>query len=215
MKALEAIRRRYSFELPDSFRALQALGHLEVSGSPSGRPRSTENYLAFYDCEWLPLEGIANYRFTPWTIAADGGFVPFAITGRDEPYCWRLDWSSGGEPAIVLVERCEDGVCLAPDFRAFLYRLALEAFAGRNDFLGDAKVDELNRAVEIVAPLLPPHWTRRLMDLRDRHWEHDKKRGNLLVLPWEECTAIIQQELSFSHLNERFIHDKEYLKRSK
>jgi hypothetical protein len=34
--------------------------------------------------------------------------------------------------------------------------MALEAFAGRNDFSGDAKVDDLHRAVDILAPLIPP-----------------------------------------------------------
>lgn len=30
----------------------------------------------------------ATYRFNSWEFAVDGGFVPFAITGSHEPYCY-------------------------------------------------------------------------------------------------------------------------------
>jgi hypothetical protein len=207
MNEYEEIRRRYGFELPASYRALRRAGHFDIP--------PTENCLAFYDCEWLPLRGIAKYTFNEWEITADGGFVPFAITGRREPYCWRLDWASGGEAPIVLCERSESGRCLAPDFRGFLYRTALEAFAGRNDFLGDAKVEELHRAVDIIAALLPARWKRQLRKLRDGVWQKDEQRRCLFVLPQEECERTIAAELSFPHLNEEFIHDKEYLERQK
>jgi hypothetical protein len=203
MQAYEIIFGRYRFEIPETYRALHALGHFDIP--------PTKDYLAFYDCEWLPLQEIAEYEFSKWSSASDGGFVPFAQTGRGEPYCWRLDWARGGEPPIVLCERCESGVCLAPDFRSFLYRMALEAFAGRNDFLGDAKVEQLYRAVDIIAPHLPDDWVRRLRDLRGGRWQRIEKHGGyLVVLPRQECDAIIAAELAFPHLNEEFIHDKDY-----
>jgi hypothetical protein len=206
MKQYAAIEQRYGFALPEIYRTLELRGHFSHRGPE-------ENYLAFYDCEWLPMAAIAEYRFNDWEIATDGGFVPFAITGRHEPYCWRLDWAVGGEAPIVLCERCERAVCLAPDFRGFVYRMALEAFAGRNDFPGDAKVDELHRAVAILAPLLPEQWSARLLNLRGRSWQKDEKLGNLCVIPWQECEDIIAADLAFPHLNEAFIHDKGYLKR--
>jgi hypothetical protein len=207
MNEYEAIRLRYGFELPEPYRSLRDAGHLDAPPS--------QNHLAFYDCEWLSLRAIAEYSFNEWEITGDGMFVPFAITGRHEPYCWRLDWESGAEPPIVLCERCESGICLAPDFRGFLYRMALEAFAGRNDFLGEAKVEELHQTVNILASLLPAHWAQQLRDLRGRPWQKDEKRGCLFILPQPECDAIIAAELTFPHLNEVFIHDKEYLKRQK
>src|SRR5262245_64311824 len=124
MESYVAIQQRYGFEMPEFYRKLQAQGHLSWP---------TENNLAFYDCEWLTLDAIAQHKFPEWEIASDGGFVPFAITGRGETYCWRLDWASGGEPPIVLCQRSEIALCLAPDFRAFLYRMALEAISGCND----------------------------------------------------------------------------------
>jgi hypothetical protein len=199
-----AIEQRYGFVVPEVYRTLEAQGHL-------GLP--WRNYLAFYDCEWLKLEKIVQYKFNDWEIAVDGGFVPFAITGRHEPYCWRLDWASGGEPPIVLCKACESGICLAPDLRGFLYRMAIEAFAGRNDFLGDARVDELRRAVDIIASLLPARWARQLRELQHGNWQKDEKRAYLFIIPPQECDIILAKELSFLHLNEEFIHDKEYLNR--
>jgi hypothetical protein len=207
MDEFEAIRRRYGFEMPETYRVLQSAGNFQPP---------LEKYLSFYDCEWLPLEEIANFQFNRWEIASDGGFVPFAMTGRHEPYCWRLDWAHGGEPPVVLCERCESARCLAPSFQGFLYRMALEAFAGRNDFLGDSKVDELVRAVNIIVPLLPGDWARRLRDLRDRQdWQTKQERAgcSLFLLAPDECKAILAVDLAFQHLNEEFIHDKEYLER--
>src|SRR5262249_36771919 len=149
------------------------------------------------------LDAIAQHKFPEWEIASDGGFVPFAITGRGETYCWRLDWASGGEQPIALCQRSEVALCLAPDFRPFLDRMALEAISGCNDFLGDAKVEDLHRAVKILAPLLPARWAGRLRDMVAGPWHEE--RGDLYVLPRAECDAIIAAELAFPHLNEKFI----------
>jgi hypothetical protein len=208
MQEYAAIEQRYGFAIPPTYRVLEGQGHFSYE-------QGAENYLAFYDCEWLPLEGIAHYDFNPWEIAVDGGFVPLAITGGHEPYCWRLDWATeGSEPPIVLCERSERATCLAPNFGGFLYRMALEAFAGRNDIPDTPKCkDELYRAVDILAAVLPPAWTARLRDLRGKPWRKDEEHGNLVVISWQECQEIVRADLSFPHLDEKFIHDKDYLKR--
>jgi hypothetical protein len=204
----ELIERRYGFTIPPMYRQLEAQGQC-------GYRRAQGNGLSFYDCEWLSLEGIATYKFNTWEIAVDGGFVPFAITGRHEPYCWRLDWATdGNEPPIVICERSETASCLAPNFGGFLYRMAIEAFAGRNDIGSTPRCkDELLRAVDILAGVLPPAWSARLLDLRARPWRNDEKSGTMVVLSWAEGEQIIQADLSFPHLNEKFFHDKDYLKR--
>jgi hypothetical protein len=79
MPAYEAVRRRYGFDLPEAYRALEGAGHFA--------PQATD-YLSFYDCEWLPPQQIADFKFNPWEIASDGGFAPFAMSGAHEPYCW-------------------------------------------------------------------------------------------------------------------------------
>lgn len=120
--ALTAIRTRYGCELPPSYCALLAKGHFS--------PSPWENFLALHDCEWLPLAEIAAYRFLSFQIASDGGFVPFAVSARRDEFCWRLDWAAGGEPPVVFCERGESGFGYAPHFQGFLFRKALEEFAG-------------------------------------------------------------------------------------
>ena len=208
MNEYEKIEQQYGFATPPTYRQLEAQGHFDYR-------RDQADWLRFYDCEWLSLEGIATYKFNSWEIAVDGGFVPFAINGRHEPYCWRLDWATdGNEPPIVICERSERAICLAPNFGGFLYRMAVEAFAGRNDVGSNPTCkDELWRAIDIIAGVLPPAWSARLLDLRSMPWRKDAKSGNMVVLSWAEGEQIIQADLSFPHLNEKSFHDKEYLKR--
>lgn len=208
MDAYTEIEGRYGFALPPIYRTLQALGCFGDAGDLT-------RWLGFYDCEWLSLPSIAQYSFNPWEIAVDGGFVPLAITGRGEPYCWRLDWASPGEePPIVLCERSEKATCLAPHLSGLLYRLALEAFAGRNDIGSTpAGKEELARNVETLSTVLPEPWAKRLLGFREMPWFKDKKSGTLLVILWNEAEQIIQADLAFPHLNEVFFHDKGYLQR--
>lgn len=208
MNEYESIEQRYGFAIPPAYRQLEAQGLFDYR-------RGQEGWLSFYDCEWLSLEGIATYKFNSWEIAVDGGFVPFAMTGRHEPYCWRLDWATvGNEPPIVICERSERAICLAPNFGGFLYRMAIEAFAGRNDIGSTPQCkDELLRTVDILAAVLPSAWSARLLDLRAKPWRNDEETGSMVVLTWAEGEQIIQADLSFPHLNEKFCHDKDYLKR--
>lgn len=37
--------------------------------------------------------------------------------------------------------------------------------------------------------------------------------GNLGCISWQEGEEIVKADLSFPHLDETFIHDKEYMKR--
>lgn len=208
MKEFASIEQRYGYSIPALYRQLDSQGRFDYRREP-------RDWLSFYDCEWLSLERMATYEFNSWMIAADGGFVPFAITGRHEPYCWRMDWAvDGNEPPIVICEQSEKAICLAPNFGGFLYRLAIEAFAGRNDIASrPSSKDELLSAVDILIGVLPPSWSARLLDLRTQPWKTDETSGNIAVLSWAEGGQIIRTDLSFPHLNERFIHDKDYLKR--
>jgi hypothetical protein len=92
--------------------------------------------------------------------------------------------------------------------------MAIEAFAGRNDIGANPQCkDELLRAVDILVGVLPPAWSARLVELRTQPWRKEEKSGDMVVLSWVEGQQIIQADLSFSHLNEKFFHDKHYLQR--
>lgn len=208
MNGYEKIQQRYGFALPQAYRDLQSQGRFDCGRVPC-------DCLEFRECEWLTLDGIAEYQFNRWEIAVDGGFVPFAMTARHEPYCWRLDWGTAAvEPPIVLCERSERATCLAPNFCGFLYRMAVEAFAtGSDPGTAAESQSRLLRAVEILANVLPPTWSARLFELRSQSGRSDGITGSSPVLSWEEGQRILQADLSFPRWNETFIHDKDYLKR--
>lgn len=210
MDAHASIQKRYGFALPDLYQTLLAKGHF------SSKP--WKNYLSFDDCEWLSPENIATYKFLDFQITSDGGFVPVAVSARRDEWCWRLDWATSAEPPIVFCERGESGFGYAPDFRGFLYRKALEEFAGHNDFSAEAgKLADLQRAVGIITPHLPGPWAKQLRQLADCDlgaWQEGDS-GELYVLPNSDLEAVIASKLAFPHLNETFEQDKERANRTK
>lgn len=204
MDAHASIQQRYGFALPGLYRTLLAKGHFST--------KPWKNYLGFDDCEWLSVEDIATSEFLDFQITSDGGFVPFAISARRDEWCWRLDWATSAEPPIAFCERGEGGFGFAPDFRGFLYRKALEEFAGHNDFSGSAnKLADLQRAVKIITPHLPGSWGIQLGKLAKYKLSEWQKGdyGELYVLPKSEAEMLIADQLSFPQLNEAFVQDKE------
>ncbi len=209
MNEYELIEQRYGFAIPPTYRLLEAQGQLDYR-------RQQEDWLNFYDCEWLSLEGIATYQFNSWEIAVDGGFVPFAITGGHEPYCWRLGlghrWKRTADRDLRTIReghlpgsKLQRVSCIAWQSR----HLPAETTLSRPQ----SARTSLSRAVDILAEVLPPIWSARLLDLRAKPWKHEEKSGSMAVLSWAEGEQIIQADLSFPHLNEKFFHDKDYLKR--
>ncbi len=209
MDPQKLIQTRYGFALPDIYRALLVKGHFTT--------KPWKNYLSFDDCEWLSLDQIANYKFLDFQITSDGGFVPFAVSSRRDEYCWRLDWATGTESPVVFCEYGESGFGYAPDFRGFLYRKALEEFAGHNDFANDeGKLVELRQAVKIISPHLPTSWSNQLRELAAcglDDW-HTGEYGELYVLPKSELADRIASQLAFPQLNETFAQDKERARRT-
>lgn len=202
MEPNEAIRKRYGFDFPASYRAMQEQGHFSTD--------PWENYLELQDCEWLPPEQIATYEFLDFQITSDGGFVPFAVSARRDEYCWRLDWASGSEPPVVLCERGESGFGYAPHFLGFLYRKTLEEFAGFGGVERERDLKRLRQAVNIVAPFLPAAWSAQLRELAERQWSEwtKGKYGELLVLARNELAALVSAQLAFPQLNQKFTLDK-------
>jgi hypothetical protein len=209
MDAIASIRERYGFEFPELYRTLLAKGHYSTT--------PWENLLDLRECEWLSLEEIATYEFLDFQITSDGGFVPFGISSRRDEFCWRLDWATGGEPPIVFCERGDSGFGFAPHFQGFLYRRALEEFAGYDGPSDERDLARLRHAVDILTPYLPGRWAGQLRGLAERdfgRW-HRGPRGEIYLVPEDELNATIAEQLAFPHLNEKFIQDKDRVKRAR
>lgn len=116
------------------------------------------------------LPKIATYKFLDFQITSNGGFVPFAVSARGDEDCWRLDWAETTEPPVVLCERGENGYGYAPHFQGFLYRKALEEFAGYGGIERERDLKRLRHAVTLIAPSLPSAWAGRLQELAQREF---------------------------------------------
>ncbi len=205
-----AIEKRYGFSIPDSYRVLCSGGHLNYEGNRS--------VLSFQECEWLQPTEIASFQFRSWDVESDGGYVPFAITGRGEPYCWKLDWSiNHQEPPIVYSQDGEVGTCLAPDFSSFLFRLTIEAFVGNSDVSPKRTVDDhlakIDSMLDVLQQVLTPYQMATIRKLRTMPWMHYSKHNVWGVMPWDEGCTLIKEKMTFEHLDEEFIRDKEFIKR--
>lgn len=198
VERLASIRDRYGIDLPPSYRTVLADGHFNTS--------PWDNYWELSDCEWLSLDDIATYDFLDFQITSDGGFLPFAVSARRDEYCWRVDWAvASDEPPVVFCERGESGFGYAPHFLGFLYRKLLEEFSGHGPE-NERGLVRLRRAVAGVSRYLPQPWSARLQELA-RHdftqWRKGKY-GELFLLSPDDLGAVINADLAFQHLNEKF-----------
>ena len=207
MDTIAAIRQRYGFELPELYFRLLSTGHFST--------KPWETYLNLHECEWLSLEEIATYEFMEFQITSDGGFVPFGISARRDEYCWKLDWATETEPPVVVCERGERGFGYAPHFQGFLYRQAIEAFAGCGGVENERSLSILQRTVHILTPYLPCPWSDHLRGLAEHKFSDWKKgnHGERFLVTKEEVAGVIAEQLDFPYLNESFVQDKTRAKR--
>ncbi len=197
-EAVRAIQQRYGFSLPELYLNLLSRGHFSVV--------PWDNYLSLSDCEWLSLPAIAEYKFLSFQIQSLGGFVPFAVTPRGDEYCWKLDWITSSEPAVVFCERGETGFGFAASFQGFLYRQTLEIFAGVGSPENEKGLRELRRSADILTPFLPSEWSGYVKELSAKplsEWQTGKF-GEKFLIAKAELQCILESQLAFEHLNERF-----------
>lgn len=214
MNPYAEIEQRYGVSIPDSYRDLHSQGYLSNADSPSS--------FKFYDFTWLSLNEIATYEFNPCDIESDGGFVPFAVNRRQEPYFWRYDWAiDHAEPPVVFCHQFEIGTGIAANFQSLLFRLAIEAFAGNNELVNLSPRDDMVEGMHAItgdtltildSALLPAQMTTlRRLHAKPLQYFHDRTVWG--TISWAEACAIIRSEMPFEHLDKDFIRDKEFMQR--
>jgi hypothetical protein len=193
----DAFLRRYRFEAPALYRRMLADGCFD---------RFALTHLQFSDLVWLSEEEIADFEFAEDQIP---GLVPIATTMEQDLWCWYPAMNDGG-PAPVVFCPIEDEVASihAPDFTAWIYRLMLEEYACTGltehlDFRQSRRV--LDHYAQRMADYLPPAWSARLAELKQRPFKTDDN-GYYGVLDEAELAAILAQDLDYPRLDEEFEH---------
>jgi hypothetical protein len=214
MSDLELIEQKYDFVLPDDYRAMQAAGWFDVvaSDDPHYRWRPGPNWLELPMIEWMPLSEILSYEPEDYHKP---DFMPFAVTGGGDHWCW---WPAEHPNVVVSCPHdCDEGEFYAPSFTGFIYRQLLE-FAmqiGLNptddgfDPECDPVQDQVLRDAAIrLAPYLPEGWRATLEEIAAnppvRIMHNDKDIGSAL-LTGESYQAIVQCDLAFPQLDQRFL----------
>jgi hypothetical protein len=163
----EALRERFGFETPDSFRLLESHHLFKWSKRfrNSDLTKPGNRYLGFNDMEWYQPEELRAFRFKSYHKP---GFVPFAHTGGDDYWCWFPQMKdSGGIPVVLCSRDCCMGDLYAPDFAGALYRQALE-YSAQTAIDDTEPVGAMLRrfAVDLSA-VWPKRWTERIRRAAD------------------------------------------------
>lgn len=202
MDELEQIEQKCGFVLPDDYRSMQAAGWFNAK---------IDSYFWLWDSEWMPAKKMLSYKPKKHQKS---GFVPFATTAGRDYWCW---WPSEHPGAVVLCPHdSEEGDFYAPSFTGFIYRQLLE-FAteiGLNptDDNFDPECDPLQgqvlrEAAVKLAPYLPDAWRKTLEEIAANapvRITHNGKDIGSALLTGESYQAIVQRDLAFLELDQRF-----------
>src|SRR4051812_46706906 len=83
----QAIRTRFNFETPDSYRALEARNLFEFTKKTRDMDltKPGNHYLYFGDMEWYQPKDLLKFEFQNYHLP---GFVPFAHAANGDFWCW-------------------------------------------------------------------------------------------------------------------------------
>ena len=199
------IEERYRFVLPADFREFWRRGFCTILGP--GRPGP--QYLLLPDMEWMPLGEIVAFKFKSYHLP---GFVPFAITGAGDYWCWQPEFTQGSSTRVLLcLHDSDDADIYAPDFISAVYRQVVE---GATAVMEEVEAIETSRrelamAVSALRPFLLPARQDTLADIiqrpvQTRHPPTTRSIDWHYLIPLPECREIINRDLGADYVDSKF-----------
>ena len=202
---LERIEKRYGLRLPPVYLEMRAQGWFEYA------PPDHPNLLWLPDAEWMSLKEIVYYQPAEYHKP---GYVPFATTAGGDHWCW---WPAEHPEVIVSCPHdCYEGEFYAPSFTGFIYRqfldFATQTGLNPTDDSFDPECDPLQAQVlqdsaVRLTPYLPDAWRKTLEEIAaaapTRIMHNGKDIGSALLTS-EQYQAIVQRDLAFPLLDQRF-----------
>ncbi len=203
------IEKRYGFAIPEEHRQMKARGWFDCAEGtmPYFNPMS-RSYLWIQEMEWIPLPAIRDHEFPDYCKA---GFVPFAITGAGDHWCWYPEHTFNGVAPVVFCPHDEKfGKFYAPHFLGSVYRQVLAFAASHLDAKDEPLARQhLRRWLDDLGPVFPTRWRETLAALITaplQTWEYGKVRKfeQIGLLPPDQYQAIVQRDLAFDKLDQKF-----------
>lgn len=215
MDIYAAIQERHGFALPPAYRELVATGLFDPWGRPDWRDLDGPARVALLweraaagrslylpNVEWYPPDELRDFAPGTWTP----GLLPFAGNGAGDHWCWYLPWATADTVPVVFYDHeMWQGTGFAPDFRAALFRLLLEACAAfTDDPPAPLTINTLLQAyTTALHSYLPTAWLAVLTDLSTRPATRNAD-GHWALLDQAELQTLIADHLGFARLGEEF-----------
>ena len=198
------IEDRYQFLLPEAFREFWRRGFCTILGP--GRPGP--NCLMLPDLEWMPLAEIAAFKFKPYHLP---GFVPFAISGGGDYWCWQPEPAQPSRTRVLFCNHDSyDADIYAPDFISAIYRLIIEQAGGieRDAETVEACRQRLSANASALAPFISPAWQQTLSDLIHRAIQTERAlkpqpTDFYFLLSPHERNELLRRELGWNVLDSK------------
>ena len=197
MDVYQQIKSRYGFAIPEEYRGLEANGWLAWS-------EKNTDYLWINEGEWLSPDEILNYQFEDYHKQ---GFVPFALAGNGDLWCWYPEWATReATPVVYCPHDCYDGSGYAPSFLGWMFRTIVE-FASAGGLIMNEATARIHfaRWQKDVVPLLPAAWGACVNDIVGKPvktWPEERGFGGPGFISMHEAQDIIRSYLAFPHLDE-------------
>ncbi|WP_456830938.1 SMI1/KNR4 family protein [Deinococcus sp. UYEF24] len=234
MTPLEAIEERFEFSYPTLYKQLYTEGLLDIGQfgpqwmtSEFPRLRLRPPLLLFgHDFELMQLEDIAEETaefFNPDSyreVRPGLRFVPFAMTGGGDLYCFHLNAATeAGVPVVYVWHDADEATFQAKNLQDFIFRGLLEAVVGidKESLIATDDLSENCRAMLAThGPFLSPRQRQLVEDLYARdvtgytsqlpNGREYQTRG---LLSPDELAQILRAEIGFEHLDRRFGYMRE------
>ncbi len=207
---------RDDFYFPEVYMELEKQGCFDVNKFKSRDNFINQNYVWFYDMEWLSHDKIINYNYEDYQSRA---VVPFAMTGGGDIWGWYLDCQNS-MPIVLCPHNDDEGIFYANCFEAAVFRHILE-FASKNNFcidVGESWEMDLKMARNHLSNWkskfgrwFAPEWLseiNRLMTLDIKLHQVGKypSEGDfyLLITP-EEYSELTKKYLAFNLFDQTFV----------
>jgi hypothetical protein len=199
------IETRYGFALPVTFREFWRRGFCTILGPGCPGP----DYLMLWDMEWMPLADIVAFEFQSYHLP---GFVPFAITGGGDHWCWQPEFTADGKTRVLCCYHdCYDAEIYAPDFVSAIFRHIVEGAAGmqREAEAVETCRQELAKAIAMLDAFFSNSQRELLSGIIKRPIQTSRSTGRqptdwYFLVSSRECSDIIHRELGPDYLNAKF-----------
>ncbi|SDI27854.1 SMI1/KNR4 family protein [Chryseobacterium jejuense] len=230
---LTELEQKYTIQYPEVYRQLAENNMLDwgVSGSnwyhdTFPKLKANPPLLLFgYDIEiWNDQELVEtsidemsdeeDYR----NIHPDYQFIPFAQNGAGDLYAFQFDLQNNGEvPVVFIPHDDEEAEILAGNFQDFIFRQLLESVTEIDEDSMFYEEEEENLKQNLFNQLKThePYLTAKQIEILNTIYQRDLFEYTYKVpngssfeteglVTFDEVEEIINQQLSFEHLNRRF-----------